>query len=268
MKRAVPILFFDFGNSRVKWSIDGQTQMGVSSYEEFPGCLSRLSQEIAIEQQVVASFVTSKEREQQYLALVASYFSVPQRVCRVLTEALGMRCGYRDPAKLGVDRWLAVLAVWHQFHGAALVVDLGTAATLDAVDDSGQHLGGFIVSGLKLATAGLLAGTDKIAPAMEQDCFQMETARSSAAPLSFGKSTQEAVEWGALCSLTAMVEHLYHQLLSVWPSARLVITGGDEPLVGARLGFDYDRLQGLVFQGMAALVEADLTLPVNSGPKS
>lgn len=266
MKRSIPVLFFDFGNTRVKWSLDGVTQHGASAYDEFPNRLAQLREDVKVEQQVVASFVTSREREIQYLKIVANYFPVPQRVCRVLTEALGMQCGYRDPTKLGVDRWLAVLAVWRQFSGAALVVDLGTAATVDAIDDNGQHLGGFIVSGLKLAIRSLLAGTDQIAPAMEQDCFQAGSKLSTEAIL-FGKSTQEAVEWGALYSLTAMVETLFRQLQSDWPGARLVITGGDEPFVGARLGFDYDRLQGLVFQGMAALVEADLTLQPTIGQK-
>ncbi|HEX4872644.1 MAG TPA: type III pantothenate kinase, partial [Nevskiaceae bacterium] len=72
----------------------------------------------------------------------------------------GLRNGYAEPARLGVDRWLALMAVWARHPGEpALVALAGTALTLDAVDRSGQHLGGFIAPGLWTARQALLGAT-------------------------------------------------------------------------------------------------------------
>ena len=48
--------------------------------------------------------------------------------CLVSRQALGVTCAYENPNKLGVDRWLAVLAAWYRYRKPCLVVDLGTAA--------------------------------------------------------------------------------------------------------------------------------------------
>ena len=64
--------------------------------------------------------------------------------------------GYREPSSLGVDRWMVVLAAYHRCSGTALVIDLGTAITLDYIRSDGQHLGGYIVPGTHLSQRALL----------------------------------------------------------------------------------------------------------------
>ena len=65
-------------------------------------------------------------------------------------SACGLRNGYRDPAQLGVDRWLAMCAAWQQFPGSLCVVDAGTAVTIDVVAADGAHSGGLILPGVCL----------------------------------------------------------------------------------------------------------------------
>ena len=73
-----------------------------------------------------------------------------------------MKCAYADPSRLGIDRWIAVLAAYHLAPGGACVIDAGTAATFDAVDAHGRHLGGLIMPGPQLLAAALDRNTSNI----------------------------------------------------------------------------------------------------------
>ena len=76
----------------------------------------------------------------------------------------GVRNGYPEAGKLGVDRWLAIVgAVTH--HGKPVVIwDLGTATTLDAVDQTGQHIGGMIYPGPATMLRSLASETKLMVP--------------------------------------------------------------------------------------------------------
>lgn len=75
-------------------------------------------------------------------------------VARTAAEFAGMRIAYADPGKLGVDRFLALLAA-HARGGAWLVVGVGTALTIDLLDDAGVHRGGRIAPSPALMRAAL-----------------------------------------------------------------------------------------------------------------
>ena len=78
-------------------------------------------------------------------------------------SAGGIRNAYPEPAKLGVDRWLAMLGGHALERGAVCVVSVGTAMTIDGVDADGRHLGGVIVPGPDLMVGSLLKNTSDIA---------------------------------------------------------------------------------------------------------
>lgn len=74
-------------------------------------------------------------------------------------EQLGLINGYRKAEQLGVDRWMAMLAARALFQRALIVVDCGTATTIDVVDDTGLHYGGVILPGLQMMQESLLGNT-------------------------------------------------------------------------------------------------------------
>ncbi|WP_115717124.1 type III pantothenate kinase [Gallaecimonas mangrovi] len=78
------------------------------------------------------------------------------------TQAFGVTNSYSDPLKLGVDRWLAMLAAYQHLHRSCLILDIGTAATADLIDDKGRHLGGWIAPGFKMMTDAVLSHTAKV----------------------------------------------------------------------------------------------------------
>ena len=88
-----------------------------------------------------------------------SHFGIAPEFARTARFAAGVTCGYEDPSRLGVDRWLAMLAARQLSNRPFIVFGLGTAGTADFVDGDGVHKGGFIVPGLRLMTEALFAGT-------------------------------------------------------------------------------------------------------------
>ncbi len=85
--------------------------------------------------------------------MIESEFIVSRRV------QAGVVNGYREPEQLGVDRWMALLAGRAISHQPCLIVDCGTATTIDAMDAEGRHLGGLIIPGLDMMKESLLGGT-------------------------------------------------------------------------------------------------------------
>jgi type III pantothenate kinase len=107
----------------------------------------------------------------------------------------GVRNAYPQPHLLGADRWVAAIGAYHLARGACCVVDIGTAATIDAITADGQHLGGFIVPGPALMMSSLHAGTSNLAA---------HTAASLAGtPELFADNTRDAIERGCRIALAA-----------------------------------------------------------------
>ncbi len=107
-------------------------------------------------------------------------------------EADSLICGYEDPSKLGIDRWLAMLSARRIAVGPFVVIDVGTAATIDFVTDTGVHEGGHIVPGLRLMTGALFRGTAEVRVGWSPNEPVL------AAP---GKTTVEAVRSGVVLML-------------------------------------------------------------------
>lgn len=242
-------MYLDCGNTRVKYQV-GEGAVVALDYDAFSVGLPALVAANRVGNVVMAS-VHGSERRKGFIDSLKNAVHGPVRRCVVTEEALGVRCGYSDVARLGIDRWLGVVAVWAKWHQAALVVDLGTATTLDFLAPNGRHLGGFIVSGLELSVRGLLAGTDNIRP---------DFGGFGEANLNPGCSTADAIYNGALQSAVALIESSYQNLLKTSPEAKLILAGGDSRLVGSHLTSTYHHLGELVFEGMRLLEQAALLI--------
>jgi len=238
-------LYLDCGNTRIKSRL-GNGVVQSLDYDAFATGLPALVANAAVSKIVLAS-VHGEGRRAVFVNLLRQAFAGPILNCVVTEQAVGVRCAYDDLSRLGIDRWLAVVAAWNLWPGACLVVDLGTAATLDCVDAAGAHLGGYIVCGLELSVRSLLAGTENIRP--DQSGF----AEVGLAP---GRSTAEAVYHGALLGLVALIETSYQNLIKTCPQAKLILAGGDAALVGSHLTSSYVHSTDLVFEGMRLLENA------------
>ncbi len=121
------------------------------------------------------------------------------------------------PAQTGVDRILNIAAAYEEMEKACVVVDAGTAITIDCCNDKGQFIGGAIAPGVSMMLDALHSGTAKLPR------VQLSTPREP-----FGRNTEQAILHGVYHGIRGMVKELtenYATSLGFWPD--IITTGGD-----------------------------------------
>ncbi len=229
------ILDLDIGNTRIKWRLDEQgRQGGVLLTAAGMGDLDLGA--YPVERVRVSSVVGALE--QPVVEWSWRQWRVVPEFARVEDGACGLVCGYSEPRRLGVDRWLAMVAAWADCGDALVVVDAGSALTVDAITAQGRHLGGYILPGASASKGALGVGTAGVR--VDESC---------APGLAPGTNTLEAVENG----FSAASMGLVHHALALVGSTRVYLTGGDAgrlaPLMGA--GLEVHREPELVLSGLA-----------------
>lgn len=247
-------LLLDLGNSRLKWGLAGSeavTHVRALDYRvdasdalrEFEALLDRQAPDA-----VVGCNVGDPEFAKTLIAK-ADQHDLRVTWLAVERESIGVRCAYAALENLGIDRWLAVLAAFDST-SAALVVDVGTAATIDAVSADGMHIGGMILPGLALMQQSLFARTSRIEKGADE-------LRDPTSPIEFFASdTDEAVQNGCLLAVSAAVRDAYATLQSTDSHARLVLTGGGAAAILSFMPENTDHRPALVLEGLARRVAA------------
>lgn len=240
------ILELDCGNTLIKWRLldrggrvrDGDMAPDLIELQRLLG-----GQERDIHGCRLVS-VRSAEETQLVVDQLARWLKRPPMVACPAEELMGVHNGYADYRRLGMDRWLALVAGYHLTGGACVVIDLGTAVTSDFVDGRGRHLGGFIAPGSKLLRATLLEHTRLV----RYD----DTASWNLLDPSPGSNTAEAVECGCALMLSGFVQEqlrVARRLLGESPA--LILTGGDAASMMGLLSGGAQVVPDLVFRGLA-----------------
>ncbi|MGH8998067.1 MAG: type III pantothenate kinase, partial [Acidimicrobiia bacterium] len=132
----------------------------------------------------------------------------------------GMPILYENPKEVGADRIANAVAAYDLYGGPTIVVDFGTATTLDAVSARGEYLGGAIIPGIEVsmdALFGRAAGLRKV---------ELVTPRNV-----IGKSTVESIQSGALFGFTGQVDHLVSLFVEELGPSTVIATGGLASLI-------------------------------------
>jgi type III pantothenate kinase len=188
--------------------------------------------------------VRTGEETSALICLLTDAFGVSVMCAVSAREMSGVRNGYDDYERLGLDRWLAMLGGFHLASGACLVLDFGTAVTADFIASDGEHLGGFICPGMPLMRNQLRTHTRRI----RYGDLAAERALESLVP---GRTTVEAVERGCSLMLQGFVLTQLQLARSYWGEGFTVfLTGGDADLV-AGIVPDARVVPDLVFVGLA-----------------
>ncbi len=242
-------LLVDIGNSRVKWALQDGDRMGEQQAASYAGWTQEdwrreLFAAPGIDEVLAASVSAAPSAVLDAAACLAT--GRPVAFVSTSREAGGVRNAYREPQLLGVDRWLAVIAGHAAARGACCVADVGTAATFDAVDGRGEHLGGFIIPGPDLMVRSLHGGTAELAG---------RTAASGAsggAPLA--DNTRDAIEFGCRLAVAAMIDRGVADVESrLGAPAVLLLTGGASSAVAPLLRSPATLVPDLVLRGLAVL---------------
>lgn len=241
-------VFIDAGNTRLKaWlCLNGEIEarISVEHRDGFHGALENLFSQLATQQKVITNVycvsVLSAPLNQQIIDVSNATFAITPQFARVLdSEALGIQCGYEQPERLGIDRWLGVVAVADGVNDYC-VVDSGTALTIDLVSSKNEHLGGYIVPGLRVMVDSLVRNTQQI---------RVDDTQSWTAEL--GKNTNAAVCHGAVLSGAGAIELAMQRYQKVYGREPvLVLTGGTAELLAAVLDREYRLEPELLLRGL------------------
>jgi type III pantothenate kinase len=231
----VMILEIDAGNTRIKWRLRNDAvaapewlqgsvvadALAATTILKLGNQLSDLS-EYCVDR-VLVSNVRGDEFKQALSAWVVAKGGVSPEFAVAKPVCSGVTNGYKEPAKLGVDRWLAMLAAYHLAGKACCVVDCGTTITLDLLDDGGVHLGGYIVPGLSMMRAALAAKSTALK--LEGDAWGV----------GLGHSTAEAIHHGLMAMVLGVVERVQYFALAQGLESQWFWTGGDSSLLQSHL---------------------------------
>lgn len=238
------ILEVDVGNTRIKWRClqDGVVQArGVVLQSELGEWANTIGREYPPEMIRIACVGARSVVDE--LGHRASEWGCELLEAQTTREVASIRCGYDDPSSMGVDRWLAVVAAYRQFGQACVVVDVGSAVTVDLVNNSGQHLGGYIVPGFSMMRQSLFQGTDKV-----------KVVQIDSTDIGPGISTGEAVTHGGLLMVKAMVEQAAENLSDLGEPVQIVVTGGDADRLIKVLRGKVSHVPELVMDGLGVVV--------------
>lgn len=236
-------LLLDLGNTRLKWAIvsvgNWVARGAVAWDDDVSAILAQAWQAQAPSPQVLGASVVDTLREAQIERVVAEVFSQPVTWVRTPAEACGVRIAYAEPQRLGVDRFLAMVAAHAAGASPCVLAGIGTALTLDALTADGKHLGGLIAPGPLLMQQSLYGATARVKP------YQPGAIRDIA------DNTADAVVSGCWQAVAALIERFTMKVATQAGAAqRLLLDGGDAaallPLLGipAELGAD-SVLRGL-----------------------
>jgi type III pantothenate kinase len=178
------------------------------------------------------------------LELACSGASVLLRVIASERSQLGVTNGYRDPAQLGSDRWAALLAAHHAVRGHKLVVNAGTALTIDALADDGRFLGGLIVPGPALMRRSLDRGTAGLR--LTEGAFN-----------DFPASTPDAITSGAIQAGAGAVGRMAEAMgRHGTPPERVILSGGAAAEIAPHLPIAHAIHENLVLDGLALIARS------------
>jgi type III pantothenate kinase len=249
------ILLVDAGNSRIKWAclVGGTLQAGEplqrsGDAEDDVHALSLAWAPLPPPRRVLLCSVLRPA----FLAALSAYaqarWAVAVEAATSQRTAHGVVNAYAEPQRLGVDRWLALLAARSIVPGAACVVDCGTAITVDGLRADGVHVGGLILPGLALMRRMLRAGTEGIA-ADDAD-------EDAGAPPASAADTRSAVLGGTLCMAIGGIDRAVAGMRgAVGGEANCLIGGGDAERLLPWLDDTYIYEPGLVLKGLAVYAQ-------------
>jgi type III pantothenate kinase len=242
-------LLIDLGNTRLKWAFWNGTEL------QFAGALAHAGEQSldfnSLWQQLhaadaawVASVAAPALDAQLTQSLRAHGIHATQFV-RSSAQACGVRSAYAQPERLGIDRFLSLIATHAHAAEPAVIASCGTALTLDALAADGTHLGGLIAPAPDLMREALLGHTARLGKV-----------ESTARIVERAGNTGDAVESGCWLAAAALIERFVARSKEAFGSApALVFSGGGAPRLAKLVALPSRIDAELVLRGLAMIAD-------------
>jgi len=245
-------LLIDQGNTRLKWVMASNGEVdpassGRGNIEDFRRAFPPAT---PVLQAVILSSVAGNDKIEAVRDFCRERWNLDISQSESKTEQGGVRSAYSEPGALGVDRWLAIIGAVKRYGKPLVIWDLGTASTLDAVDQNGQHLGGFIYPGPATMLNSL--GRDTKLQVPENLEASARSAVGAEYPgVSPGISTAACISRGVLAAqLGALNQFQRNVSARMVARPRLIVTGGAADRILPLVDLEHIHDPWLVFRGM------------------
>lgn len=245
-------LAIDIGNTRLKWGLFEAARPGASLLKQGAVFLETIddladgdwrgipSPASMLGCAVAGDAIRHRVEEQMGTWDVEPRWVVPSR------QEAGVVNGYDHPNRLGADRWVALIGARQRLLAAgtprpALVVMIGTAATIDALDETGRFLGGCILPGFGLMLKALEGGTAGL---------KVPTGEI----VEFPTNTSDALMSGGSIAIAGAIERMYRRLhRRTGQEPALFMTGGAAVKLAPITDPEFVVADTLIFEGLLAM---------------
>jgi len=242
-------LAIDVGNTRLKWALyeSPHTQAPLLAHgAEFLENIDKLADgpwaTLPVPQRMLGCIVAGDHLKRRVEEQMEIWDAAPQWVVASSFEA-GLTNGYDFPARLGADRWVAMIGAWHRLlaQGPArpmVLVMVGTAVTVEAVDASGKFLGGIILPGHGIMLRALESGTAGLHVPTGDVC-------------EFPTNTSDALTSGGTFAIAGAVERMVqHVRQHCGAEPKCFMTGGAGWKMAPSMLGKFELVDNLIFDGL------------------
>ncbi len=239
------ILAIDAGNSRVKWGWhDGRGWASIATVPliEFAASSDHVNPFSVTHEDPERIIISNVAGEGAHHLLVnwTRIFDVEPLWLRAEPERCGVKNRYERPEILGPDRWAALIAARALHAGPCLVVNAGTATTVDMLSADGTFLGGSIFPGVELMRFVLHEHTGRL---------PIQDGEYRDAP----RNTADAIETGCRHAQAGAVERLYRVFRDMDGNPLCIVGGGAGRTLVDQLSMPRRYVENLVLDGLARI---------------
>jgi len=241
-------LLIDSGNSFIKWALATDESFIIES--SCPSMEAHSLQEMwkryDAPDRVIVSNVAGQNIASEIRKAATSLWQLDAEFIVSSKNCCGLTNSYCKLEHLGVDRWMAMVAAHQKAKDSVIVVDCGTAVTIDLVNKNGLFIGGVILPGLNTAFQSLRADTDVVE--------DISSIKRDVSPVA--QSTENGVAAGVLLGLAGGIERVVREQSSLIDHAPAVfMTGGDAEKLAPYLAIVAVLQPDLVLQGLRIFSE-------------
>jgi type III pantothenate kinase len=251
----MPFLAIDIGNTRLKWALYDTARPGAVLHAhgaEFLENIDKLAdgawQQLTAPDRMLGCSVAADAVKRRVEEQMEELWDVPAQWVVSSSAEAGLVNGYDHPTRLGADRWVAMIGAHHRMlaQGPAkpmVVVMVGTAVTVEAVDAEGKFLGGFILPGHGIMLRALESGTAGLHVPTGEVC-------------EFPTNTSDALTSGGTYAIAGAIERMVqHVRRHCGAEPACFMTGGAGWKMAPHMSVAFELVEGLIFDGLLEIAQ-------------
>ena len=251
-------LAVDVGNTRLKWALYQSPAPGAAVLAhgaEFLENIDKLADgdwsSLAPPERMLGCAVAADAVKRRVEEQMEELWDVAAHWVVAGAAEAGLVNGYDHPTRLGADRWVAMIGAWHRMlaQGAPrplVVVMVGTAVTVEAVDATGKFIGGFILPGHGIMLRALESGTAGLHVPTGDVC-------------EFPTNTSDALTSGGTFAIAGAIERMVqHVRRHCGAEPACFMTGGAGWKMAPHMSVPFELVESLIFDGLLEIAQRRL----------